>query len=506
MERRPANRTVVDAKTSLALWLRAGRAQKGMTLDDVARVTKIQPRILERLEAGKLDGLPAEVFVRGFVRSVARCVGLDEEEALRRYQACAAVTPPASGPAPATPTARALVETMSELAPETAFASGSAGDLPAIEPVIAEAAPVEVAPAATASDTVIVVVKPSTKKKRRGGKRAAKGERRRAIGTPAEASKVVETKDVDANDAKSVDADVDVDAKRDLDTKSADATNVDAKPIAAKHVDTKHVGAKHVGAKHGAKRVGASCESGVDANGVAADDVAASAARDLATSTESSVDAKLACDAKVAHDGDASASDVDASASDGDASACDVDAKLAHDVDAKITGDAGANDDAAEPAQPVVDLWAPPPLDAPLTTVVEAPVTTAVDVAEATPATDVWAPTMPPLSTTPSVPWSPTSMTASRAPVVPSLVIDDADPDIAERLLEDRNTKQAAARRSFLPPILLDREDRSNRQGGLTLAVIILLIAATLTLSYLMRRPSSGGTGVTMIETTVERA
>src|SRR5215212_6769417 len=75
--------TIGDAPANLALWLRAGRVQRGMSLDDVARVTKIQPRILERLEAGKLDGLPAEVFVRGFIRSFARCVGLDEREALR---------------------------------------------------------------------------------------------------------------------------------------------------------------------------------------------------------------------------------------------------------------------------------------------------------------------------------------------------------------------------------------------------------------------------------------
>ena len=53
-----------------------------------------------------------------------------------------------------------------------------------------------------------------------------------------------------------------------------------------------------------------------------------------------------------------------------------------------------------------------------------------------------------------------------------------------------------------MPPILLDREDRSARQGGLTLAVIILLIAATLTLSYLMRRPSPSGDGVTMLDGT----
>ncbi|MDX2094319.1 MAG: helix-turn-helix domain-containing protein, partial [Kofleriaceae bacterium] len=109
--------TVVDARMSLAVWLRAGRAQKGMSLESVAKVTKIQPRILERLEAGKLDGLPAEVFVRGFIRSFARCVGLDEAEALQRYTAAAGAsqTPSAS--------ARAFVESMSELAPASARAA-----------------------------------------------------------------------------------------------------------------------------------------------------------------------------------------------------------------------------------------------------------------------------------------------------------------------------------------------------------------------------------------------
>src|SRR4051812_2454309 len=94
MEREPersdtSRSETIEARASLALWLRTGRAQRGMSLDDVARVTKIQPRILERLEAGKLEGLPADVFIRGFVRSFARCVGLDEAEALRRYASCA---------------------------------------------------------------------------------------------------------------------------------------------------------------------------------------------------------------------------------------------------------------------------------------------------------------------------------------------------------------------------------------------------------------------------------
>src|SRR4051812_42470762 len=145
---------VVDPRKGLAVWLCAGRTRRGMSLDDVAKVTKIQPRILERLEAGKLEGLPADVFVRGFVRSFARCVGLDEEEALRRYAACGPGGAGALGDTPGNPTylgnnnkmtgmtgmtgmagmtgsnspditpaARALVEAMGELVPGTASAA-----------------------------------------------------------------------------------------------------------------------------------------------------------------------------------------------------------------------------------------------------------------------------------------------------------------------------------------------------------------------------------------------
>jgi len=94
---------------------------------------------------------------------------------------------------------------------------------------------------------------------------------------------------------------------------------------------------------------------------------------------------------------------------------------------------------------------------------------------------------------------------ASSLPSLPSLVIDDADPDRAERVREAR-AKSNRRELAFLPPILLDREQRDDAgsQRGLTLAVIILLIAATLTLSYLMRRPSSRGDGVTMLPTTGE--
>ena len=42
---------------SLAMWLRAGRSQRNLSLEDVARITKIQTRILEKLERQDYDPL-----------------------------------------------------------------------------------------------------------------------------------------------------------------------------------------------------------------------------------------------------------------------------------------------------------------------------------------------------------------------------------------------------------------------------------------------------------------
>jgi hypothetical protein len=81
----------------------------------------------------------------------------------------------------------------------------------------------------------------------------------------------------------------------------------------------------------------------------------------------------------------------------------------------------------------------------------------------------------------------------------PMLVIDDDCPDDAERIREAREAareREDATWRNFLPPSLLDSE-QGSRRGALTLAVIILVIVATLTMSYLMRRPNDSGDGVT---------
>ena len=65
--------------------LRREREARSLSLDDVAKTTKIPARSLEQLEAGTFESLPADVFVRGFLRSYCRCVGLAAEDTVRAY-------------------------------------------------------------------------------------------------------------------------------------------------------------------------------------------------------------------------------------------------------------------------------------------------------------------------------------------------------------------------------------------------------------------------------------
>ena len=61
------------------------RETKGLTVDDVASKTRIRSDFVKALEDGNFAKLPDQVFARGFVRSYARSLGLDEEDAIHRF-------------------------------------------------------------------------------------------------------------------------------------------------------------------------------------------------------------------------------------------------------------------------------------------------------------------------------------------------------------------------------------------------------------------------------------
>ena len=61
------------------------REAKGLTIDDVASKTRIRNDFVKALEEGNFAKLPDQVFARGFVRSYARSLGLDEDDAIQRF-------------------------------------------------------------------------------------------------------------------------------------------------------------------------------------------------------------------------------------------------------------------------------------------------------------------------------------------------------------------------------------------------------------------------------------
>lgn len=58
---------------------------RGVSLEEISVATRISTRFLQALEADQWDQLPGGVFNRGFIRSVARYLGLDEESLVAEY-------------------------------------------------------------------------------------------------------------------------------------------------------------------------------------------------------------------------------------------------------------------------------------------------------------------------------------------------------------------------------------------------------------------------------------
>ncbi len=70
---------------SVGEFFRQVRETKGLTVDEVASKTRIRTDFVRALEDGNFAKLPDQVFAKGFVRSYARSLGLDEEDAIHRF-------------------------------------------------------------------------------------------------------------------------------------------------------------------------------------------------------------------------------------------------------------------------------------------------------------------------------------------------------------------------------------------------------------------------------------
>jgi cytoskeleton protein RodZ len=67
---------------------------RGVSLDQIVATTKIGRRLLLALEEEQFDLLPGGIFNKSYVRAYAKCIGINEDEAVAEYMQAANEAPP----------------------------------------------------------------------------------------------------------------------------------------------------------------------------------------------------------------------------------------------------------------------------------------------------------------------------------------------------------------------------------------------------------------------------
>jgi cytoskeletal protein RodZ len=76
----------MNKSDNFGLFLKHERELRGIPLEEIAHKTKIHLRFLQALEANDFDALPAEVFIKGFIRSYTESIGGNADEVLTHYE------------------------------------------------------------------------------------------------------------------------------------------------------------------------------------------------------------------------------------------------------------------------------------------------------------------------------------------------------------------------------------------------------------------------------------
>ena len=69
----------------LGTYLSHLREERGLSIEELARVTRVSPRFLEALEREDFAALPVSVFTKGHIRACCQALGVPVDEALSRY-------------------------------------------------------------------------------------------------------------------------------------------------------------------------------------------------------------------------------------------------------------------------------------------------------------------------------------------------------------------------------------------------------------------------------------
>ena len=72
--------------TELGNILKEAREAKGLSLDELQSITKIQKRYLLGIEEGNYSMMPGKFYVRAFIKQYAEAVGLDQEQLFEQHK------------------------------------------------------------------------------------------------------------------------------------------------------------------------------------------------------------------------------------------------------------------------------------------------------------------------------------------------------------------------------------------------------------------------------------
>ena len=72
--------------TELGNRLKEAREARGLSLDNLQDITKIQKRYLKGIEEGNYDSIPGKFYVRAFIKQYGEAVGLDPESLFDEYK------------------------------------------------------------------------------------------------------------------------------------------------------------------------------------------------------------------------------------------------------------------------------------------------------------------------------------------------------------------------------------------------------------------------------------
>lgn len=72
-------------ESDIARQLQEARIEKGITIQSLSRRSHIGLRYLEAIEAFEIEALPREVYLRGYLREIARALGLDPDDLTLKY-------------------------------------------------------------------------------------------------------------------------------------------------------------------------------------------------------------------------------------------------------------------------------------------------------------------------------------------------------------------------------------------------------------------------------------